>query len=73
MFAHKLRILGFRVFEFHSYADAKIVKVILKYSKEQPVIVYANDTDILSFLLHHCQNTPDLKDIFLTEMTGKSD
>ena len=69
----KLRILGFRVFECHCDADATIVKVILKNSTEQPVIVYANDTDILSFLLHHCQNTPDLKDIFLTEMTGKSD
>ena len=38
------------------------------YSKEQPVIVYADDTNILFLLLGHCYNTPSLKD-----MTRKSD
>ena len=32
-----------------------------------------DDTDVLSLLLHHYYNTLDLKDIFLTEMTRKSD
>ena len=62
-----------QIVKYNSIWLVTIVKVILKYSKEQLVIVYANDTDILSFLLHHYQNTPDLKDIFLTEMTEKSD
>ena len=71
--AAKMRILDFRVFECPCEADTTIVKVALKYSKEQPVIVYADDTDILSMLLHHYYNAPDLKDIFPTEMTRKSD
>ena len=45
----------------------------LEYSKKQPLIMYADDSDILSLLLHHCHNTPDFKDTFLTEMTTKSD
>ena len=61
------------MFECPCDADTTIVKVALEYSKEQPIIVHANDTDILSLLLHHYHNTPDLKDIFLTEMTRKSD
>ena len=63
--AAKMRILHFRVFECPCEADTTI--------KEQPVIVYADDTDILSMLLHHYYNAPDLKDIFPTEMTRKSD
>ena len=35
--------------------------------------MYADDIDILSLLLHYCRNTPDLKSIFITEMTRKSD
>ena len=62
--AAKLRILGFQVFECPYDADTTIVKVALKYSKEQSVIVYADDTDILFLLLHHYHNTPDLKDSF---------
>ena len=54
-------------------ADTAIVKFALKYSKEQSVIVYADDTNIPSLLLHHYYNTPNLKDIFLTEMTRESD
>ena len=34
--------------------------------------MYADDTVILSLLLLSYHNTPDLKDIFLTEMTRKS-
>ena len=71
--AEKLRILGFQVFECPCDADTTIVKVVLEYSKEQPIIVYADDTDILSLLLHHYRTTPDLKVIFLTEMNRKSD
>ena len=50
-------------------ANTTIVEVALDYSKEQPVIVYADDTDILSWLIHRYHNTSDLKDIFLIEMT----
>ena len=71
--AAKLRILGFQVFECPCDADTTTVKMVLEYSKKQPIIVYADDTDILSLLLHDYHNTPDLKDIFLTEMTRKSD
>ena len=60
------------MFECPCDDDTTIVKVALEYSKEQPIIVHANDTDILSLFLHHYHNTPDLKDIFLTEMTRKS-
>ena len=67
----KLRILGFRVFECPCDADTAIVKKALKSSKEQPVIAYADDADILS-LLHLYHSTPDLKDIFLVEMTRPS-
>ena len=70
--AAKLRILGSRVFECPCDADIAIVKKALKSSKEQPVIVYADDTDILSLLLHLYHSTPDLKDIFLAEMTRPS-
>ena len=70
--AATLRILGFQVFECPCDADTTIAKVALGYSKEQPVIVYADDTDILSLLLHNYYNAPDLKDICLTKMTGKS-
>ena len=70
--AAKLRILGSRVFECPCDADTAIVKKALKSSKEQPVIVYADDTDILSLLLHLYHSTPDLKDIFLAEMTRPS-
>ena len=35
--------------------------------------MYADDTNIPSLLLHHYYNTPNLKDIFLTEMTRESD
>ena len=71
--ATKLRILGFQVFECPCDADTTIVKVVLEYSKEQPIIVYEDDTDILSLILHHYYNTTDLKDIFITEMTRKLD
>ena len=71
--AAKLRILGFQVFECPCDADTTTVKMVLEYSKKQPIIVYADDTDILSLLLHDYHNAPDLKDIFLTEMTRKSD
>ena len=70
--AAKLKNLGFRVFECPCDADTAIVKKALKSSKEQPVIVYADDADILSLLLHHHHSTPDLKDIFLAEMTTPS-
>ena len=50
-------------------ANTTIVEVAHDYSKEQPVIVYADDTDILSLLIHRYHNTSDLKDIFLIEMT----
>ena len=61
------------MFECPCDADTKIAKVVLEYSKDQPITVYADDTDVLSLLLHHNRNTPDLKDIFLIEMTRKSD
>ena len=35
--------------------------------------MYADDIDILSLLLHYCRNMPELKSIFITEMTSKSD
>ena len=70
--AAKLRILGFQVFEWPCDADTTIVKFALN-SKEQSVIVYADDTNITSLLLHHYHNTPNLEDIFLTAMTRKSD
>ena len=70
--AAKLRILGFRVFECPCDADIAIVKKALKSSKEQPVIVYADDTDIIYLLLHLYHSTTDLKDIFLAEMTRPS-
>ena len=69
--AAKLRILGFRVFESACDAETAIVKKAFKSSKEQPVIVYADDADILSLLLHHYHSTY-LKDIFLAEMTRPS-
>ena len=59
--AANLRSLGFQLFECFFNADT----TKLEYSKEQPVIAYADDTDILSLLLHHYHNTPYLKDIFL--------
>ena len=67
-----MRILGFQVFGCPYNADTKRVKTALEYLKDQPVILYADDTDILSLLLHHSHNIPDLKHIFLTEMTKKS-
>ena len=70
--AAKLRILGFQVFECSCDADTAIVKFALN-SKEQSVIVYADDTNIISLLLHHYHNKPNLEDIFLTAMTRKSD
>ena len=70
--AAKLRILGFQVSECSCDADTAIVKFALN-SKEQSVIVYADDTNIISLLLHHYHNKPNLEDIFLTAMTRKSD
>ena len=71
--AAELRTLGFQVFGCPCNADTKRVKTALEYLKKQPVILYADDTDILSLLLHHSHNIPDLQHIFLTEMTKKSD
>lgn len=59
--AANLRSLGFQVFEYSFNADT----TKLEYSKEQPVIVYADDTDILSLVLHHYHSTPYLTVIFL--------
>ena len=47
-----MRILGFQVFKCPCDADTKIAKVAPKCSKKQPVTVHADDTDILSLLLH---------------------
>ena len=71
--AAKLKILVFQVFRCPDDGDTAIVKFALKYSKEQSVIVYADDTDNLALLLHDYHNIPNLKDIFLTEMARKSD
>lgn len=35
--------------------------------------MYIDDADVLSLLLHYNQNTPNLKDLFLTELTRKTD
>ena len=61
MFGREPRSLGFQVFEYSFNADT----TKLEYSKEQPVIVYADDTDILSLVLHHYHSTPYLTVIFL--------
>ena len=57
--------MPFRCWYHNSQSGTRIFKV-------QRAIVFSNDTDILSLLLHHYHNTPNLKDIFLPEMTRKS-
>ena len=55
----------------HSDADTKIVKLSLNFSKTGPVTIFADDSDILCLLLHHCKSVKSIHKIYLTSMTKK--
>ena len=62
---------SFKVIECPSDADTSIVKEALTMAKNSMVTVLSDDTDVLSFLVHHVSKDPSLKEIFLGDMTRK--
>ena len=69
----RLRERGFTVYVCHSDADTTIVKIALNFSKTEPVTIFADDSDILCLLLHHCKSVESLHKIYLTSMTKRVD
>ena len=73
LLATSLKTFGFQVVECPSDADTTIVKVAIQMARVQDVIVYSDDTDVLSLLVHHCYQTSNLSNVYIMNMTRKSD
>ena len=68
----KLEANGIKVVFCPGDADTIIVKVALEY-ENRPVIIFADDVDILCLLLHHLYILRDHGEIYLKNMTRKND
>ena len=55
--AEKLHKNGFNVIQYPMNADTKIIITALTVTKDSPVNVFVDDTDILSLLIHHMTNS----------------
>ena len=50
-------------------AETTIIKTALTAAKDSPVNVFADDTDILSLLIHHITNSStDMYNIYITNI-----
>ena len=57
----------------HSDADTTIFKLSLNFSKTGPVTIFADDSDFLCLLLHHCKSLKSIQKMYLTSMTKRHD
>lgn len=67
----KLKIAGHRIQQALHDADTLIVKTSLEIAHHNPVIVVANDTDVLVLLVHHFKY--DMSDIYLRSDNSQKD